>query len=188
MGSWPESRQDHRARQAEDIAAAALSLLVEGGASALTMAALATAAGISRPTLYRYYRDVDAVLLGVAELVASHDEAFGAQVADLDDPAAQLDHIVTSIARAGNHGRDLGAALPRLARERIAQHEASVEGLLVDVLEAGVGAGMFRHDIRPDADAPLILGLATAAGPDGTDRAVDLVHRLVDRHPRRESP
>lgn len=109
--NWHQTRIDHRTRQAEAIAAGTLALLVEHGASALTMAAIASRADVSRQTLYRYYPDVDAVLLGVAELVASHDERFEAQVARQSDPATQLDLIVGTIIDSGDHNGYPSAAL-----------------------------------------------------------------------------
>lgn len=189
--NWHQARLDHRARQAEAVAASALSLVVEHGASALTMAAIASTAGISRQTLYRYYPDVDAVLVGVAELVASHDEHFEARVMQQPDPATQLDLIVRTVIDAGGHGDDgsaaLRAMLPPQARDVLSRHEARIQQLLTDVLTAGIDDGIFRKDLAPSADAPLILGLAAAATRDNSERAMTLVHRLVDRHPE-ENP
>lgn len=190
--SWEQARLNHRQQQAEAIAASALSLIVEHGAPALTMAAIASAAGISRQTLYRYYRDVDAVLVGVAELIASHDELFEATVAEQRDPAAQLDLIVRTIVSVGGHGADgsatLRAALPPDAREVLTRHEIRIRQLLTNVLIAGVEEGTFRSELSPSTDAPLLLGLATAASPEHAERAVNLVHRLVDVQPEENQP
>lgn len=183
--SWRQTRDDHRARQLDAIAAAALSLIVDRGASALTMAAVAEAAGISRQTLYRYCRDVDAVLVAVAQLIASHDDEFESVVADQPDPAGGLDLIARTVIAAGGHGaeqlRKLAAALPPAGREVVVRHEAGIRRLLSDVLQAGTADGSFRNDLDPDLDAPLILGLLTAADPDRPERALMLVHRLVGR-------
>lgn len=183
--SWHQTRLDHRAKQSEVIASAALSLLLERGASALTMAAIASAAGISRQTLYRYYPDVDAVLVGIAESVASHDGSFEAHVRQHASPATQLDVIVGAVARAGGHhdGRAaaLRATLPPQAREVLARHEERTVQLLETVLRAGIDIGVFRADLEPSTDAALILGLAAAADPHNPQRAIDLVHRMVDQ-------
>ena len=186
--TWAQARLDHRAQQTHAIAASALRLLLEHGAPALTMAAIASEAGVSRQTLYRYYPDVDAVLVGVAELLAAHDEAFAGAVGAQVDPADQLDLIVRSVAEAGDeHGpsaTELRSALPPIAREVLSGHEARIHQLLADVLETGIDAGRFRRDLAPSTDAPLLLGLAAAAGTEGVDRALTLVHRLVDRSPK----
>lgn len=182
--SWERARLDHRAQQSEAIAGAALSLMLERGASALTMAAIATASGVSRQTLYRYYSDVDAVLVGVAEFIASQDHRFEADVLQHPDPAMQLDAIVRTVAHAGSHDTQDSAALrsslPPKAREVLAQHQDRILQVLEGVLRAGINDGVFRADIEPSGDAPLILGLATAADPAGPERALALVHRIVD--------
>lgn len=189
--NWHQARLDHRTRQAESIAADALSLIVEHGAPALNMAAIASTAGISRQTLYRYYPDVDAVLVGVAELMASHDEQFEAILARQSDPASRLDLMVRTIIDAGGHGdasaAALRATLPPRGRDVLSRHEARIHALLADTLASGISDGTFRNDLEPSADAPLILGLATAADPNNPERAMTLVHRLVDDQPK-ENP
>ena len=161
--SWNQSRLAHRDQQAASIAASALSLIIEHGAPTLTMAAIAKAADISRQTLYRYYRDVDAVLVGVAELVASHDEDFEQLVAQEPNPRSQLDLIARTVVVGGGHGEHaavaLAAVLPPKGRDVLMQHEARAVRLLSDVLSRGIDDGSFRSDIDPAADPPLILGL-----------------------------
>jgi AcrR family transcriptional regulator len=57
-----------RSRQRVDnIVAAAFTLLREGGGERFTMAALALQAGLTPPSLYRYFPDASAVLKAVAE-------------------------------------------------------------------------------------------------------------------------
>lgn len=181
---WQQARLDHREQQSEAIATAALSLILERGASALTMAAIATAADISRQTLYRYFPDIDAVLVGIATLIASHDDHLEARALQQTEPSAQLDLIIRTVARAGGHdareAAALRATLPPQAREVLRQHEDRIVQLLANVLRAGIQGGVFRSDIDPLADAPLVLGLASAADPSAPERALDLVHRLVD--------
>lgn len=185
---WERTRHDHRIRQSDAIAGAALSLLLERGASALTMAAIANAADISRQTLYRYYPDVDAVLVGIAELIASHDDHLEIQVRAQPDPAAQLDALLRTVTDAGGHDNPEAATLATLppeAREVLARHEHRVTRLLIDVLQTGIDQGVVRADLEPSRDAPLILGLASAADPADRGRAIALVHRIIDpqEHP-----
>ncbi len=185
--SWEHTRLDHRSRQTASIAASALSLLGEHGGPALTMAAIANHADISRQTLYRYYKDVDAVLVGIAELVTSHDEAFALLVGEQPDPTSQLD-LIANTATANGHADQnttaLLAVLPPAGREIIAQHHARACDLLAQVLANGIDQGSFRNDLRPALDAPLILGLLAAAEPHASERAVMFVHRLVKPQPK----
>lgn len=186
--SWQQARLEHRAQQSEAIAAVALTLILDHGVSALTMAAIAGAANISRQTLYRYYPDIDAVLVGIAELIASHDNHLEARVLRHADPSTQLDVIIRTLVQTGGHdSRQVAAmrgSLPPQAREVLARHEERVVRLVADVLEAGKIDGVFRRDIEPLTDAPLILGLGGAADPSSSERALELVHRLVDSNPQ----
>lgn len=185
--SWAQARLEHRSQQGQTIAGAALGLLTERGAGSLSMAAIAEAAAVSRPTLYRYYRDVDAVLTGIANLIASHDDLFEEAVASEPDPTPRLDLILGAVAGAGDHAAAataLHAALPPDAREVLARHESRIRRLLIETLDAGVDSGAFRRDLAPAVDAPLLLGLARAADPGDTHHAIALAHRLVDPTPQ----
>jgi AcrR family transcriptional regulator len=185
--SWARARREHRSQQEQTIASAALGLLTERGAGSLSMAAIAEAAAVSRPTLYRYYRDVDAVLTGIADLIASHDDLFEQAVTREPDPAARLDLLLGSVAAAGDHAAlttALHAALPPEAREVLTRHESRIRRVLTETLEAGVDSGAFRRDLSPAADAPLLLGLARAADRGHAHHAVALAHRLVDPTPQ----
>ena len=59
-------------------------------------------------------------------------------------------------------------------------HEAGVRDLVVDALAEGVASGAFRPDLEPTVDGPLLVGLATAAGSAGAERAQSFVHRIVE--------
>ena len=189
---WELARQQHRSQQADAIAASALTLLLEQGAPALTMATIASTAGVSRQTLYRYYPDVGAVLTGVAELITAHEVALAEAVADEPDPAAQLDLLAMAVAAARGHDDHappgLRGALPPEAREVLSNHEQRIVELTASVLEAGIEEGRFRDELRPDVDAPLLLGLAAAAGTERADRALALIHQLVDAPSEEDTP
>lgn len=186
------ARQEHRSRQADAIAASALTLLLEQGAPALTMATIASTAGVSRQTLYRYYPDVGAVLTGVAELIAAHDTALADAVADEEDPVAQLELLVRAVATAGGHEDhappELRGALPPEAREVLSSHEQRIADLTAGVLEAGIDEGRFHGELIPHVDAPLLLGLAAAADAGRVDRALTLIHQLVDAPTQEDTP
>jgi AcrR family transcriptional regulator len=181
--SWHQARVAHRHEQAASIATSAFTLITQHGAPALTMAGIAKEADVSRQTLYRYYPDVDAVLVGIAELVASHDEEFEQLVAQEPTPTSQFALIASTVAGAG-HGEHsasaLAAVLPPEGREVLSQHQARGYRLLSDVLRRGVDEGSFGSDVDPVADAPLILGLLAAADPNEAQRAIFLAHRLVE--------
>jgi AcrR family transcriptional regulator len=183
-----EATQVYKDRQRHGIALTALDLLVEHGGAGLSMSTLAETAGISRPTLYRYYPDLDAVLVGIAQMVAAHDDAFATMVLAEPDPTSQLHTALEAVADAAAHttlpGAALEAALPPAGRDLLRAHQEGVRGLLADILRRGVGDGEFAADVDPDADAGLILGLAARAHPDHVDRVHHLVGKIL--HPQEQ--
>src|SRR6478752_6009898 len=83
--------EDARAR----ILAAATDLLATGGRDALTTRAVAAAAGVQAPTIYRLFGDKDGLLDAVAEHVMATYVAEKTAVADAEaraegDPVADL--------------------------------------------------------------------------------------------------
>jgi AcrR family transcriptional regulator len=73
-----------------NIVECAAQLLREQGASAVTTRAVAQAAGMQAPTIYRFFEDKEALLDAVAEHVFATYVAGKAQVEDNGDPVADL--------------------------------------------------------------------------------------------------
>ena len=188
---WANLTEAYRKGQRESIAHTAMTLLIEGGGAGLSMSGLAQAAGISRPTLYRYYPDMDSVLVGVAELFAQHDEAFAAEVLAESDPRGQLQAFLDAVTDPIAHGHptavELEAALPPEGRKLLHAHEDRAYRLLVDILKRGVRADVFSSDVNPDTDARFILGLTQQAQADTIERVHVLVDKLVQPTRRRKS-
>lgn len=188
---WTNVTEAYRNGQRESIAHTAMTLLIEGGGSGLSMSGLAQAAGISRPTLYRYYPDMESVLVGVAELVAQHDEAFAAEVLAEADPRDQLRAFLDAVTDPIAHGHpsaiELEAALPPEGRKLLHAHEDRGRELLVGILKRGVLAGYFAADVDPDTDARFILGLTQQAQADTIERVHVLVDKLIQPTRRRKS-
>ncbi len=188
---WTNVTEAYRNGQRASIAHTAMTLLIEGGGSGLSMSALAQSAGISRPTLYRYYPDMESVLVGVAELVAQHDEAFAAEVLAEADPRQQLRAFLDAVTDPIAHGHpsaiELVAALPPEGRKLLHAHEDRARELLVGILKRGVQAGYFAADVDPDTDALFILGLTQQAQADTIERVHVLVDKLIQPTRRRKS-
>lgn len=80
---------DSRSRTRASIVESAARLLHEQGADAVTTRAVAQAAGMQAPTIYRFFEDKDALLDAVAEHVLA-TYVNGKTVTDTDDPVADL--------------------------------------------------------------------------------------------------
>ncbi len=73
-----------------NIVEVAARLLRERGAAAVTVRAVAQAAGMQSPTIYRFFEDKDALLDAVAEHVFAAYVAAKSRTEDSDDPIADL--------------------------------------------------------------------------------------------------
>jgi AcrR family transcriptional regulator len=157
---WSETLARHRAGTRERILAAALALLRERGIAGLTMAALAQRAGISRPTLYNHFSDIDAVLAAwVGVQVERSVDALVSRAAAVTDPDERLALLIEDQCRtfAGQDHR-LGAehfeseAAPPAVRAAVKAKMAPLRRLLARTLsEAGAAADS-------DLLADMILG------------------------------
>ena len=92
-----ESRKD-------EIVAAALELLEQDGPEAVSMRAIADRIGIKAPSLYKHFRDKDALEMAmIAAGFRSSAEVFTIAVEDADDPLAALAAAYRSWALAHRH-------------------------------------------------------------------------------------
>ncbi len=165
MTDSPEVRRADRPVRptaVERITHSALELIAAEGLGAVSMAALARAAGVSRQTLYNHFPDVDSV---VAAALAQHDAAALAQLDDslhlCSGPAGRLAHLVRHFAALGAHAQahQLEHGLSPAAREGLARHQEAVVDRIRDVLAEGLRGGQFRADLDVPTDAALVHGL-----------------------------
>lgn len=85
-----ETRPASRHKTRANVVECAAQLLREKGASAVTTRAVAQAAGMQAPTIYRFFEDKDALLDAVAEHVFATYVAGKTLVEDSGDPVADL--------------------------------------------------------------------------------------------------
>lgn len=161
---WERAVARHRADQRDEILTAALALLQERGMAGLTMAGIAEAAGISRPTLYHYFADIDALLAAwVGREVERSVGVLVATATAIADPVERLGYLVAEQCRtfAGQDHR-LGAehfeseAAPPAVRAEVMARMAPLRHLLARSLdEAGSG-------VDPELGADALLGMLGA--------------------------
>ena len=178
---WRATLEEHRRSVEDAILDSAWQLAGEHGPLSVTMSQVADAAGIGRATLYKYFPDVEALLVaGHERHVAAHLE----QLAELRDqaagPAEQLDSVLRAYARIAHrrerHGSpELGALLHR--GEHVADAQRELLDLFGGVLREGAQAGLVRADVGPDQLATYCLHALGAAGSLPDDESV---RRLVD--------
>lgn len=176
---WNETIAGHRETVREAILDSAWRLVSERGLAAVTMSQIAEQAGIGRATLYKYFPDVEAVLLAwherqigrhLQQLTASRDRHTG--------PVERLQAVLTGYAfisrHRGAHPGDLATLLHRGAHTEPAQQH--LLALVTELLAEAAASGAIRADIAPGQLASYVLH-ALAAASDLPDEAA--VHRLV---------
>jgi AcrR family transcriptional regulator len=174
---WNDTIETHRRAVRDATIDATAALVAEQGLASVTMSEIAARTGIGRATLYKYFPDVDAILL------AWHER----QVAE------HLEHLVDVRDRAGDGSRRLEAVLAAYALIRHERHDSEFATLLHrgehvalahdqlvelvrDLVVEGVQTGELRGDVAPGELASYCLHALTAASAL-TSRAA--VHRLV---------
>jgi AcrR family transcriptional regulator len=159
---WDMGRGRHAGYddQREAILARAAHLFATRGYSATSMNEVAEACGLSKATLYHYYRDKDALLFSIADSHVERLQGIVAQaVAEAPDPAERLRVLVRLFVAEYADAQDahwvltgevrfLGAA----DRERILDRQREVVAAFADVV------GALRPDLKKAAlEKPLTM-------------------------------
>lgn len=174
---WTETIEAHRRAVRDATLDTAAALVAERGPLAVTMSQIAEATGIGRATLYKYFPDVEAILVAWHERqVAGHLAAL-VQIRDGSGDAPQrLEAVLEAYALMSHehHGTQLAAFLHQ--REHVDRAQQHLSAFLRDLIAEGAEAGELRDDIAPDELASYCLHALAAAG---NLRSKAAVRRLV---------
>lgn len=174
---WAETIDAHRCAVRAAILQAAAALAHEYGLTSVTMSQIATEAGIGRATLYKYFPDVESILLAWHEQkITGHLQQLMEVRNHSDGPEQQLEAVLKTYAENafGRHDADLGALLHRSGHLLAAQKH--LHDLITELIAVGAQNSRLRDDVAPTELASFCLHALTAAN-NLTSKAV--VHRLV---------
>lgn len=170
---WNETIDAHRAAVREAILDTTAKLVADGGLRSVTMSQIAEQTGIGRATLYKYFSDVEAVLLAWHERqVTAHLQ----QLAGLRDQTGTAMERLTAVlvAYAGiarqRHGGELAALLHQ--GEHVTHAERHLHGMLQHLIAEATEAGDLRSDVPPAELAQYCLHALTAAATLTSQAAV----------------
>ena len=177
---WNETIESHRREVRDAILDAAASLVAEQGLLSVTMKQIAEETGIGRATLYKYFPDVEAILLAWHERqIAGHLEYLAGVRDEAGDAPERLEAVLEAYALIshdshGHHDAELGSFLHRDVQ--VAGAERQVRNLLQELLAEGASTGELRNDIPADELAAYCLHALGAARSLSSKAAV---RRLV---------
>ena len=171
---WSETIEEHRRAIHDATLDTTAELVREHGLAAVTMSQIAAATGIGRATLYKYFPDVEAILMAWHERhIALHLRLLTEARDAAGTPAEQLDAVLEAYAliQHQHHGTEMPVSLLHRG-EHVARARQQLQGLVADLLAAGAQAGEIRSDIAPGELAGYCLHALTAAGSLPTEAAV----------------
>lgn len=182
---WNETIDAHRREVRDAILDTTAALVADHGLLSVTMSQIAEKTGIGRATLYKYFPDVEAILLAWHERqITSHLEHL-AEIRDQAGGAGErLERVLEAYALIHRervrhhhhepHGTELAAFLHR--GEQIARAQQRLRDMLRDLLTEGTKTGDVRDDVTPDELARYCLHSLSAASSLPSKAAV---RRLV---------
>ena len=161
---WTESIDAHKRAVRDATLDAAAALVAERGVRGVTMAAIAQTAGIGRATLYKYFPDIDAILLAWHERqIATHLGDLAALRAGDGDALARLEAVLNAYALIHHEHRRSELAALLHQGEHVARAERHVRDLLRGLVAEGAAAGLVRDDVPADEVAVYCLHACSAA-------------------------
>jgi AcrR family transcriptional regulator len=176
---WSETIEGHRRAVHDATLETTAALVAEHGLRSVTMSKIAEETGIGRATLYKYFSDVDAILIAWHERhVTEHLRQLAEIRERTADVAKRVEVVLETYALISHqreqHGSELTALLHR--GEHVARAQQQLRDFIRDVLAEGAASGDIRDDVAPDELASYALHALSAAGSLSTKAAV---RRLV---------
>jgi AcrR family transcriptional regulator len=170
---WTDTIEEHRRAVQDATLDATAALVAEHGLSSVTMSRIAAQAGIGRATLYKYFPDVETILLAWHERQVARHLRELAEVRDAAEPGAQLEAVLQAYAliqhQHRHHGTDPAVLLHQ--GEHVARARHQLHAFISDLLAQAAKAGQIRDDVPPGELASYCLHALTAASSLPTQAA-----------------
>jgi AcrR family transcriptional regulator len=164
---WTDTIEAHRREVRDAVLDTAAALVADGGLLSVTMSRIAEETGIGRATLYKYFPDVEAILLGWHERQIASHLAHLVEVRDQTaDPAKRLPAVLTAYAimRHESHGHHDPEVSARLHRDDHVSHaDHQLRHLVSSLLADAAAHGAIRDDLPIDELASYCLHALSAA-------------------------
>lgn len=178
---WTETIEEHRTAVRDAALDATAQLIDEHGLRGVTMSRVAQRTGIGRATLYKYFVDVDALLLAWHERhLHQHLEQLAALRATHTNPDARLKAVLERYAMLRQKEQphtDSDASIQLHRDEHVALAHGHLHAMITELIADAATAGHVRTTPPPDELATYCLH-ALVAATELTSQAA--VKRLVE--------
>jgi len=174
---WNDTIEEHRRAVREAVLDTTAALATKNGLASVTMSQIAEETGIGRATLYKYFSDVEAILVAWHERqVTTHVQHLAGIRDQAGSAGERLEAVLEAYALISHehHGTELAALLHR--GEHVARAQKQLRNFIRDLLTEGARSGDLRNDVAPDELATYCLHALTAASSLPSKAAV---RRLV---------
>ncbi|AOO84608.1 TetR/AcrR family transcriptional regulator [Bosea vaviloviae] len=161
---WNETIETHRRAVRDATLDITAALVTERGLRSVTMSQIAEKTGIGRATLYKYFSDVEAILIAWHERqVTGHLKQLAAIRDQAGDAVERLEAVLMAYALISHehHGTELAASLHR--GEHVARAQQHLSDFIRDLVSEGAEKGDLRDDVAPAELASYCLHALTAA-------------------------
>jgi len=178
---WNDTIETHRQAVRDATLDATAALVAERGLLSVTMSQIAEETGIGRATLYKYFPDVETILLAWHDRqVSAHLEQLAQARDHTSEPGQRLENVLLAYAHIaheshGRHDKELAAFLHR--DQHVGRAEQQLRNMIGELLTEGAKSGDLRDDIAPDELTSYCLHALAAASSLPSKAAV---RRLVE--------
>ena len=162
---WNETIEAHRRAVRDTTLNTTAALVAKHGLRSVTMSQIAEQTGIGRATLYKYFPDVEAILLAWHERQATGHLAHLVEVRDRADDAGEKLEAVLEAYALMTYERPDGTELAALVHrgEHVARAQQQLSDMIRDLLRKAAETGDLRDDVAPEELASYCLHALTAA-------------------------
>jgi len=177
---WNETIEAHRRAVRDATLDTTAALVAEHGLLSVTMSQIAEETGIGRATLYKYFADVEEILLAWHERqVSGHLEQLAEVRDQAGDPSERLEAVLEAYALISHQHPDTELAAHLHRGEHIARAQRQLRDFIRELLAQAADAGIVRDDVAPNELASYCLNALTAASSLPSKAAVRRLVRVV---------
>ncbi len=196
MTAWDSTLSGFRNEQRSRILDAVERLMTDRPDRRLTIKAVADEAGLTRPTVYKYFPDLHHIVAETAaRWLAVTEDQVARRLQTEPDPGRQLRILLAHLMERLRGSRIGGTSATDISPEAASIVLAEVDKIRAHVeriLAAGLAAGSFRADLDPDTDSRVIMVLINGlrapvadgrVTPEAVDRTIELLSSAIEQHP-----